>query len=126
MESDGDGGLGFVSGRTAGRHPQSRATEREDPDAGAGGFAGGNGRDSGGLRDLCSVVWTPDGRGWCVCSGSPGGFAFSYVDLQGRVRELMQLPGWGTYAVPSPDRRRVAYPQFTIASNMFAVEGLSC
>jgi hypothetical protein len=45
-----------------------------------------------GLRDLRGLVWAADGRGWYVCARTPTGWTLSFVDLEGRSRELLQLP----------------------------------
>jgi hypothetical protein len=76
-----------------------------------------------GLKGLNGLVWAADGRGWYVCARAPAGWVLSFVDLEGRSSELLQLPTT-TYAVPSPDGRRIGFPQFTISSNVFMMDGL--
>jgi Tol biopolymer transport system component len=74
------------------------------------------------LKGLNGLVWTADGKGWYVCVRAPAGFVLSQADLEGRSRELLKIPGT-SYAVPSPDRRRIAFPQTTVSSNVWALAG---
>jgi eukaryotic-like serine/threonine-protein kinase len=74
-----------------------------------------------GLKNLSGLVWAPNGLGWYVCARAPAGSVLSFVDLQGHSRELLQLPG-PTFAVPSPDGRHVALPQYTVSSNVWMIE----
>ena len=76
-----------------------------------------------GLKNMNGLVWAANGQGWYVCARASAGWTLSSVDLQGRSRELLQLPG-NTYAVPSPDGRRIAFPMKSVSSNVFLIQGL--
>ena len=45
-----------------------------------------------------------------------------YVDLQGHVSNLLDSVS-PTYVVPSPDGRRIAFPDWTVASNAWLFLG---
>ena len=79
-----------------------------------------------GQPELAGVTWTADGRGWYVSvrmrpTGISGGH-LSYVDPQGH---WTHLSGSATpsFLVPSPDGRRVAFPQDTARSNACLFHG---
>jgi Tol biopolymer transport system component len=82
-----------------------------------------------GLKNLNGIVWDAPGRGWYVSMRTDlGGLYVSggrmvYVDLQGRISNLLDSLS-PTYAVPSPDGRRIAFPDWTVSSNAWLLRGL--
>jgi len=76
------------------------------------------------LKNLSSVVWAADGRGWYVSVRDTNrGFLF-YVDLNGRVLNNLMESMAATFAVPSPDGRHVAFMDWTVSANVWQVRGL--
>jgi hypothetical protein len=72
-----------------------------------------------GLANLRGLVWAADGGGWFVSVDTTVGNRLLYVYLDGRYRSLGDIQGW---AVPSPDGKRVAFLDRTIATNVWVVE----
>jgi hypothetical protein len=72
-----------------------------------------------GLANLNGLVWAADGGGWFVSVDATVGNRMLYVYLDGRYRPLGDIQGW---AVPSPDGRRVAFLDRTIATNAWLIE----
>jgi Tol biopolymer transport system component len=78
-----------------------------------------------GVKQLNGVVWAAGGQGWFVAAVTQMGSLFLYADWQGHTRVLLNSVGTNlgaTYAVPSPDGLHVAFPQHTVASNVWAIE----
>jgi serine/threonine protein kinase len=75
-----------------------------------------------GLKNIHGLTWSANGRGWYVCSRGSAGWILSYSDMQGRSWELLRPPS-PTFAVPSPDGRRLALPLHTVSSNVWVLEG---
>ena len=82
-----------------------------------------------GLKNLNGVEWDAGGRGWYISVRAvSGGRMFTggrpvSVDLQGHVSNLLDSVS-PTYVVPSPDGRRMAFPDWTVASNAWLFHGL--
>ena len=76
------------------------------------------------LRNLSSVVWAADGRGWYVSVGDSTRGLLFYVDLEGRVLTNLMESMAPNYAVPSPDGHRIAYMDWTVNGNVWQVRGL--
>jgi Tol biopolymer transport system component len=76
-----------------------------------------------GLKNLNGIVWAADGRGWYISIRAASGWLLTYVDLQGRISKLLESVG-PTYAVPSPDGRHIAFPEWTVSSNAWLFHGL--
>jgi hypothetical protein len=72
-----------------------------------------------GLTDLRGLVWAADGTGWFVSVDTTVGNRLLYVWRDGRFRSLGDIQGW---AVPSPDRRRVAFLDRIVATNAWLIE----
>jgi Tol biopolymer transport system component len=72
-----------------------------------------------GLANLRGLVWAADGSGWFVSVDTSVGNRLLYVYLDGRYRSLGDIQGW---AVPSPDGKRVAFLDRTIATNAWLFE----
>jgi serine/threonine protein kinase len=83
-----------------------------------------------GWSNLNSADWAADGKSIFISSGTPLGATLLRVDLQGRVQPLWQVWGrngqsWGsgrTWAIPSPDGRRLALLGGTTHSNAWLLE----
>lgn len=77
-----------------------------------------------GLEHLLGVAWAADGRGWYVAvdDGVTHGLLF-YVDLEGRILTNLMESKMFIFAVPSPDGRHVAFPEWTASGNVWQVEG---
>lgn len=76
-----------------------------------------------GLKNLNGVVWAAGGQGWYVSMRKASGGVLVYVDLQGRISNLLASMS-PTYAVPSPDGRHIAFPDWTVSSNAWLFHGL--
>jgi len=82
-----------------------------------------------GLKNLNGVAWDAAGRGWYISARTDSGGRMLtggrlvYVDLQGHVSNLLDSVS-PTYVVPSPDGRRIAFPDWTVASNAWLFLGL--
>jgi serine/threonine protein kinase len=78
-----------------------------------------------GLGHLLGVVWAANGRGWYVAvdEGVAHGLLF-YVDLEGRIVTNLMESKMFIFAVPSPDGRHVAFPDWTASGNVWRVDGL--
>jgi hypothetical protein len=76
-----------------------------------------------GLKSLNGVVWAASGRGWYVSVRKPSGGLMVYVDGQGHITNLLDT-SQPTYAVPSPDGRHIAFPEWTVSSNAWLFHGL--
>ena len=76
-----------------------------------------------GLKDLSGIVWAAGGRGWYVSMRTASGGLMVFVDPQGRTSNLLDSIS-ATYAVPSPDGRHIAFPDWTVASNAWLFRGL--
>jgi len=76
-----------------------------------------------GWRTLTDANWAADGKSLFVASSTDRGAVLLSVDLQGNARLLWENKGGiGTYAVPSPDGRRLALQGFTEDANMWMME----
>ena len=71
-----------------------------------------------GLSNLSGVVWAPDGHAWFVSMVTDLGRRLLYADAGGRLFSLGDIQGW---AVPSPDGRRVAFLDRTVATNAWMI-----
>jgi hypothetical protein len=72
------------------------------------------GRNFAGIRGL---HWAPDDRGWFVALERGIGSELLYVTKDGVGRHLLETVN-STWALPSPDNRRLAYVDSTIDSNV--------
>src|SRR5262249_57414307 len=74
---------------------------------------------------ISSIDWAADGRSiWVSAIRSSGEQALLSVDLQGRIRPVLQDMqrdvGW---AIPSPDGRRIAFWEAGGSSNAWLLRG---
>jgi Tol biopolymer transport system component len=80
------------------------------------------------MAPLNGLNWSADGRGWyAVILRSPRPewpftrSALTYIDLEGHARVLREFEGT-SFAVPSPDGKRLAFVDFLISSNAWMLE----
>jgi serine/threonine protein kinase len=76
-----------------------------------------------GLKDLNGVVWEAGGRGWYVSIRTATGGLLKYVDIQGVHVVNLRESAFPTYVVPSPDGRRIAFPEWTVSGNAWLFQG---
>jgi Tol biopolymer transport system component len=70
-----------------------------------------------GLRNLCAVSWSRDGKGMFVTATGASGGIMLYTDLEGHVSQLLESSKV-TFVLPSPDGHRIAYPEHVTASTV--------
>jgi len=70
-----------------------------------------------GLRNLSAVSWSPDGKGMFVTATGASGGIMLYTDMQGHLSQLLESSKV-TFVLPSPDGRRIAYPEHVTASTV--------
>ena len=76
-----------------------------------------------GLKNLNGLVWAANGEGWYAVEKTPLGLVMSYVDAGGAHSWELLRPSSMAWAVPSPDGRKIAFPQDTPWSNVYLVKG---
>ncbi|MFL6465437.1 MAG: hypothetical protein ACJ73N_13625, partial [Bryobacteraceae bacterium] len=69
---------------------------------------------------LYGLTWAADGKGWYVSVQTDVGFSLLYVNLNGQSHLLRETVG-GTWGVPSPDRRKLAFVDQTVDSNVWVL-----
>jgi len=69
------------------------------------------------LRNLSAVSWSPDGKGMFVTATGASGGIMLYTDMQGHLSQLLESSKV-TFVLPSPDGRRIAYPEHVTASTV--------
>jgi Tol biopolymer transport system component len=75
----------------------------------------------GGWAAITSLDWLSDSSGLIVAANnSKGTTSLLHVDKQGNAQELLQ--GHLGWAIPSPDRRYVAFTEFTGENNVWMLE----
>ncbi|MGH9608349.1 MAG: protein kinase domain-containing protein [Bryobacteraceae bacterium] len=72
---------------------------------------------------ISGVVWAANGRGLYVSIQTSSGGLLLYANLNGQTWKLLKS-GVPTYAVPSPDGRHIAFPEWTTSSNVWQFRGL--
>jgi len=76
-----------------------------------------------GMKNLNGLFWAANGEGWYVVEKTPLVVVMSYVDADGAHSwELVRSSG-ALWAVPSPDGRKIAFPQDIPSSNVYLVKG---
>jgi Tol biopolymer transport system component len=76
-----------------------------------------------GMKDLDSLVWAANGEGWYAVEKTPLGLVMFYVDDSGAHSWELLRSSIVLYAVPSPDGRKIAFPQDSPGSNVYLVKG---
>jgi hypothetical protein len=75
------------------------------------------------MKNLNGLVWAANGEGWYAVEITPQGMVMFYVDADGAHSwELLKASGL-SWAVPSPDGRKIAFPQGKAWSNVYLVKG---
>jgi Tol biopolymer transport system component len=74
-----------------------------------------------------SLRWSADGKGWYVASQSGASHSLLFIDSEGHAYSLLSSPFPSalyrpTYAVPSPDGRRLAFVEYASADNVWMIE----
>ena len=77
-----------------------------------------------GMKNLNGLVWTANGAGWYAVEITPLGLVMFYVDAGGAHSWELLRSSRVLWAVPSPDGRKIAFPQDTPWSNVYLVKGL--
>jgi Tol biopolymer transport system component len=77
----------------------------------------------GGPKNLSSISWSADGKGWYVSARVGSAIALLYANFQGQTRELL-TSARPSFVVPSPDGRHLVFPEDIVSSNVWLVNGL--
>jgi Tol biopolymer transport system component len=77
-----------------------------------------------GMKNLNGLVWAANGEGWYAVQITPLGLVMFYVDADGAHSWELLRSSLVLWAVPSPDGRKIAFPQDTPWSNVYLVKGL--
>jgi eukaryotic-like serine/threonine-protein kinase len=77
-----------------------------------------------GLKNLNGLVWAANGEGWYAVERTPLDLVMFYVDAGGAHSWELARSSLVLWAVPSPDGRKIAFPQDTPWSNVYLVKGL--
>jgi Tol biopolymer transport system component len=75
------------------------------------------------LKNLNGLVWAANGEGWYAVERTPLGLVMFYVDAGGAHSWELLRSSIVLFAVPSPNGRRIAFPQDTPWSNVYLVKG---
>jgi Tol biopolymer transport system component len=76
-----------------------------------------------GLKNLNGLVWAANGEGLYTVEITPLGLVMFYVDAGGAHSWELLRASHALWAVPSPDGRKIAFPQDTPWSNVYLVKG---
>jgi Tol biopolymer transport system component len=76
-----------------------------------------------GLKNLNGLVSAANGEGWYAVEKTPLGLVMFYVDAGGAHSWELLRSSDALWAVPSPDGRKIAFPQDTPWSNVYLVNG---
>jgi hypothetical protein len=76
-----------------------------------------------GMKNLNGLVWAANGEGWYAVEKTPPDLVMSYVDADGAHAWELLRSAWVLWAVPSPDGRKIAFPQDKPWSNVYLVKG---
>jgi hypothetical protein len=76
-----------------------------------------------GLKNLNGLVWAANGEGWYAVEITPLGLVMFYVDAGGAHSWELLTSSLVLWAVPSPDGRKIAFPQDTLGINVYLVKG---
>jgi hypothetical protein len=76
-----------------------------------------------GLKNLNGLVWAANGEGWYAVEITPLGLVMFYVAADGAHSWELLRSSMVLWAVPSPDGRKIAFPQDKPWSNVYLVKG---
>jgi len=76
-----------------------------------------------GMKNLDGLVWAANGEGWYAVEKTPLGLVMFYVDAGGAHSWELLRSSTALWAVPSPDGRKIAFPQDAPWSNVYLVKG---
>jgi hypothetical protein len=76
-----------------------------------------------GMKNLDGLAWAANGEGWYAVEKTPLGLVMFYVDADGAHSWELARSSLVLWAVPSPDGRKIAFPQDTPWSNVYLVKG---
>jgi Tol biopolymer transport system component len=76
-----------------------------------------------GMKNLNGLVWAANGEGWYAVEITPLGLVMFYVDADGGHSWELLRSSMVLWAVPSPDGRKIAFPQDKPWSNVYLVKG---
>jgi len=76
-----------------------------------------------GMKNLKGLVWAANGEGWYAVEITPLGVVMLYVDADGAHSWELARSSMALWAVPSPDGRKIAFPQNIPRSNVYLVKG---
>ncbi len=74
-----------------------------------------------GWSRIADINYSPDGKGWFASAEAPVGATLLYVDSQGTARVLQRLD-YGSWGVPSPDGRRLAFTDRIMLANAWMID----
>ncbi|MBV8570494.1 MAG: protein kinase [Acidobacteriaceae bacterium] len=75
-----------------------------------------------GARNLGAVDWAASGQEWYVVEKRPLEMVLFDVESDGHSRELLKSTNM-LWAVPSPDGRKIAFPEDATSSNVWMING---
>jgi Tol biopolymer transport system component len=76
-----------------------------------------------GMKNLNGLYWATNGEGWYAVEKTPLGLVMFYVDTDGAHSWELLRSALVLWAVPSPDGRKIAFPQDTPWNNVYLVKG---
>ena len=74
------------------------------------------------LGRLASLAWAADQKSFFLVRRAQGGTELLHLDLEGHLQQLRKCTGWGCFAFPSPDGRRLAFVENRQSANMWMME----
>ena len=70
-----------------------------------------------------SLDWSADGHGWYVSTAAADGARILYVSEDGQPGVIRDQPqSFGTWAIPSPNGKRLAILEWSAATNVWMLE----
>jgi Tol biopolymer transport system component len=76
-----------------------------------------------GMKNLNGLFWAAYRQGWYVVEKTPLGLVMFFVDADGAHSWELLRSTTALWAVPSPDGRKIAFPQDTPWSNVYLLKG---
>jgi len=76
-----------------------------------------------GWKNLKTLFWSADGRGWFTSAKTDAGWTLLRVDLEGHANRVWEHEGSSnTYALPSPDGRHLAINAMSESGNIWTMK----